>query len=156
MKHHVDCFCDFCCGQSKNDTGCECLDCNPNQFPNNLKENKEMAMPNPSQRQRGKLPKPARDESGYSPFLKVEDLAKKGTTSITLQGGSRQAHSKFGEQIIVPIKLGNKKYDWAVNLTSGNYVRLYNRFGDDDKKWVGKVKVQVAENLDKKYIQVTD
>jgi len=77
-------------------------------------------------------------------FLKASDIGKAGaraTLTILAKPEARIVASKFGEQIILPVKLGPKRYDWGFGMNSGNHKRLHARF--KGKAPAGKVRVEV-------------
>lgn len=143
--HHAECFCGWCRGDSGRARPCECKAC-ANQL--DLGE-QTMPMPKPGS---GKLPAP---QTVNTPFLKVSDLKKKGPNSLKLTGRVRTGlHSEFGEQIAVDVIFNGDPYTLAVKLASGNYARLFSRFGDEEKNWRGTVTVEVKKHLGKDYIAV--
>jgi hypothetical protein len=105
------------------------------------------------------IPAPTNDNgSGSStPFLKPMHVSKKGFTTLTLLGKPVPVNeSQYGQQLLVPIKIGAKEYTFAIKVDSGNHARLYRKFGSNEKKWKGPVKVQLAEHMGNQYIQVAD
>jgi hypothetical protein len=100
------------------------------------------------------LPPPANTRGELAPFLKAKDLPKKGFAQITLLGGWRKSNSQFGEGIEVPCTLGGKRYTWTIKFDSGNYSRLYERFGNEE--WKGVVKVERKEYLGREYVAIVD
>lgn len=101
------------------------------------------------------IPKPTSNEEG-GPFLKTMHISQKGKTKLLLVGPASLAQGQYGEQILIPAKIGKKEYTFAVTVDSGNHSRLYARFGNNERKWKGVIQVQIAEHLDKQYIQVAD
>jgi hypothetical protein len=91
-----------------------------------------------------------------TPFLKAQDIAEKGITELTLLGAGRQSTSRFGKGIDVACKLANKEYTWTVKFQTGNYRRLYDRFGSDVTKWKGIVNVERKEYLGREYVAVVE
>ena len=100
------------------------------------------------------LPPPTSKSMELAPFLKVTDIAKQGVTQITLLGDMRKSTSRFGEGIEVACTVGDKRYTWTIKFESGNYSRLYERFGT--KNWKGVVKVERKEYMSREYIAVVD
>ena len=100
------------------------------------------------------LPPPTNMRAELAPFLKAKDLPKKGVAQITLLGGWRKSNSQFGEGIEVPCTLGGKRYTWTIKFDSGNYSRLYERFGN--REWKAVVKVERKEYLGREYVAVAD
>jgi hypothetical protein len=100
------------------------------------------------------LPPPPYKNTEITPFLKPTDIAEKGITEITLTGDMRKSTSRFGEGIDVACTLGDKRYMWTIKFDSGNYSRLYERFGT--KPWKGIVKVERKEYMGHEYIAVVD
>ena len=62
---------------------------------------------------RGSRPRGHAD--GQRPFLKA-DCLKKGQkeATITIDGPPRRMTGQYGPQIIIPVQLAGKPYDWAV------------------------------------------
>jgi hypothetical protein len=103
------------------------------------------------------LPPPtASTNDQLAPFLKVKDIAEKAITKITLLGATRESNSQFGKGIDVACKVGSKQYVWTVKYDSGNYRRLFDRFGSDAENWKGVVKVERKEHMGREYIAVVD
>jgi hypothetical protein len=105
------------------------------------------------------IPKPTNDNvNGVgAPFLKAMHVSKKGLTTITLLGKEVVvSDGQYGPQMKVPVKIGSKEYIWAIKVDSGNHSRLYKKFGSNEKKWKGPVRVQLAEHMGNEYIQVAD
>lgn len=104
------------------------------------------------------IPKPKGNSGGEGsvPFLKAAQLGKSGRGKLTLLGEARQQKGTFGEQLIVAVKLGAKRYDWAFGLNSGNHTRLFKRFGSNPKKWKGAIRVERKEFNGNDYVAVTD
>jgi hypothetical protein len=100
------------------------------------------------------LPPPTSKREELTPFLKPKDIPKKGIAQIAFLGGWRKSNSQFGEGIEVPCTLGNKRYTWTIKFDSGNYSRLYERFGNEE--WKGIVKVERKEYLGREYVAVAD
>jgi hypothetical protein len=100
------------------------------------------------------LPPPATKSMELAPFLKVTDIATKGITQITLLGDMRKSTSRFGEGIEVACTVGGKRYTWTIKFDSGNYSRLYERFGT--KNWKGVAKVERKEYMGHEYVAVVD
>lgn len=147
--HHQSCFCRYCRGETQRATPCECTKCAEQA------EGSTMALPAPKgdSHRRGPLPTP--DSAGQTPFLKADDIKKKGETILLLTGEVRELkNSQYGAQVAVAVELGGESYTWPVKIASPNYRKLFERFGADDAKWKGKVKVQRLVNLGKEYIAV--
>jgi hypothetical protein len=100
------------------------------------------------------LPPPTRKSNELAPFLKAIDIAREGITPITLLGDMRKSKSRFGEGIEVLCTVGGKRYTWTIKFDSGNYPRLYERFGS--KTWKGVVKVERKEHMGREYVAVVD
>ena len=80
----------------------------------------------------------------------------KGVTKITLLGATRESTSQFGKGIEVACKIGSLQFTWTIKYDSGNYSRLFNRFGSDAEKWKGLVNVERKEYLGHEYVAVVD
>lgn len=93
----------------------------------------------------GNIPAPSQDApSTFSPFLKAEHIGRKEGSKATLTlkpANVRIVDGNFGEQIIVPVELNGKNYDWAITMDSVNHRILFDRFGGNPKKWAGRVMV---------------
>lgn len=104
------------------------------------------------------IPKPTGGTSGsdFNPFIKPKDIGK-GVVTVMLQGGARMHDGNFGPQIIVPVKVKGKVFDWSFGLNSGNHNRLFKRFGQNENKWKGAVKVTIKKGLSgNPYIAIVD
>jgi hypothetical protein len=101
------------------------------------------------------LPPPtASIKDQLAPFLKPKDIAENGITEVTLLGDMRKSKSRFGEGIELACTVGGKLYTWTIKFDSGNYSRLYERFGT--KTWKGVVKVERKEYMGHDYVAVVD
>lgn len=104
------------------------------------------------------LPKPegatggGGDSASFAPFIKAKDIGKKEGDSATLTflGRAHLVDGNFGEQLVADVKHGNKEYGFGITLTSVNYRLLYERFGRNEKKWKGAVKVVLKRGASKK------
>ena len=101
------------------------------------------------------LPQPTVGTGGND-FLKVSDLPTNGNSNLTILGNVRKSNSKFGEGIELDVKLGNKTFTWTVKYASGNYTRLFSRFGKNISKWKGVINVTRGEYAGKEYVKVVD
>ena len=102
------------------------------------------------------LPQPEQGQDGdYNPWLTVEALGRSGKGSMTLLGNVRPSTSQFGKGIIVDVRLNGDDYSWTIKYSSGNYQRMFKRFGKDVKKWRGKVDVETKQYMGKDYIAVS-
>jgi len=102
------------------------------------------------------LPVPTTNGGGeLPPFLKAKDISARGITKITLLGDMRKSTSQFGEGIDLACKVDSKRYSWTVKYDSGNYRRLFERFGPKNE-WKGVVQVERKKYLGREYIAVTD
>ncbi len=111
-----------------------------------------MKLPEPEENLKplGKLPEP---EAGL-PFLKPADL-KNGKGELVIIGNLRRAPEGSFSDLLVDVRIGREQRVWGLRLKSGNYARLYQAFGADPKKWVGKkVKVEVGTHRGKEYVRV--
>lgn len=120
-----------------------------------------MKAPKPSGAPQGgrsltQAPAPNTSGGGGSSYLKAEHIAQRGTTALTFLGGAKSSTGQYGAGVDLPVVVGKKKYTFTVKFESGNYPRLYTRFGSNFAKWKGKVKVCVAQHLGKNYVQVVD
>jgi hypothetical protein len=103
------------------------------------------------------LPPPtASAKDQLAPFLKAKDIAENGITKITLLGAGQESNSQFGKGIDVACKIGNKAYTWTIKYQSGNYSRLFKRFGSEVENWKGVVKVERKEYMGNQYVAVVD
>jgi hypothetical protein len=100
------------------------------------------------------LPAPTRKSNELDPFLKAIDIAKEGITQITLLGDMRKSKSRFGEGIEVVCTVGKRRFTWTIKFDSGNYPRLYERFGP--KNWKGVVEVDRKQYMGREYVAVVD
>lgn len=104
------------------------------------------------------LPDPQASGGGdYAPYLKAKDIAKKGSTKITLTGDVRESSGKFGDGIDVGVKIGTKLFSLTIKFESGNYRRLIESQGKAIKKWKGKTITAVRDTyLGNEYVKFTD
>lgn len=95
--------------------------------------------------------------ASFAPFLKAAIIGRKVGASgvVVLNGEVRESTAQFSD-IIIACSVSGKKYDWGMKFDSGNYRRLFERFGSNFAKWKGKVKVAVDEYAGKQYVKVTD
>lgn len=102
------------------------------------------------------IPAPSENAAGeYNPFLKAADVGKLNESAVlVLMGKSRMADGGFGEQIVCETKYKGKVYDWPIKIDSVNHRLLFDRFGANPAKWVGKVKVEIKEFNRNNYIAV--
>jgi len=100
------------------------------------------------------LPAPTSKSMELAPFLKATDIAKDGTTKVMLLGDMRKSTSRFGEGIDLACSVGGKRYTLTIKFDSGNYSRLYERFGT--KSWKGIVSVERKEYMGHEYVAVVD
>lgn len=111
---------------------------------------KAEALPRPTAGQEvDAMPEP--EVQSGNPFIKATDIGK-GCT-LRLVGNLRASSSEFSD-FIVDVKKGNKDYALGLKVSSGNYARLFDRFGRNPKKWRGVIKVQPATHMGKKYVQI--
>lgn len=113
------------------------------------------ASKNSGGKQLSRLPDAQGGKGDFNPFLKADNIAARGMTTLTFLGNVRESSSQFSD-IIAEVQNGKKKYDFGIKFSSGNYPRLLARFGNNPAKWRGKVKVVRAEYLGKQYVQVVD
>lgn len=93
------------------------------------------------------------EPEGGGSFIKAKDIGKRATLKIV---GNARPGSGFSDYFI-DVKLGRKEFVFGLKKSSGNFRRLYDRFGSNPKKWVGKsISVIPAENMGKTYIQIQD
>ena len=116
-----------------------------------------MRMPKPDQQQAATKPRtgalPAPEGGSFNPFLKVKDLGKKRAGNIKILGVRDAPPDSFSE-IVIEVQVGTKKRDWGMKFSSGNYRRLFERFGANPRKWKGVVEVGVKEYAGKEYVAV--
>ncbi|HJR08446.1 MAG TPA: hypothetical protein VJ842_14385 [Pyrinomonadaceae bacterium] len=96
----------------------------------------------------GRIPAPSGDaQSSFSPFLKAETIGGEGdAASIKLVGDARLVDGAFGEQIVIPVKVNGKSFDWAIGVDSVNHRLLHERFGANSARWRGTVRVVIKES----------
>jgi len=90
-----------------------------------------------------KIPNPSAESQGgdFPDFLKPSHIGKKpgATAVVTLTGGEvRKTDGLYGDQLMVPVRLGKTEYDWSVKLDTPNHRYLVETFGNVPKKWKGK------------------
>jgi hypothetical protein len=103
------------------------------------------------------LPPPTANGRGeLAPFLKAKHIPKDGITKISMLGEGRESKSKFGEGVEVACKIESEQYSWTIKRDSGNYRRLFERFGEEIENWKGFVKVERKEYMGNEYIAVVD
>lgn len=95
------------------------------------------------------LPAPA--GGSFNPFLKPEVLGKKETGTLQILGVRDAPPDSFSE-IVIEVSFARKNYDWGMKFSSGNYRRLFEKFGANPKKWKGAITVGVKEYAGKKYV----
>jgi hypothetical protein len=118
-----------------------------------IKETKTMAQP--ENNSEFVLPKPVSSNGGnLAPFLKAEDLPNGKRAKLQILGPPRPGSSRYGEAIIVPVKLGNKEFAFSVKVVRRNYSTLFDKFGNDLTEWKGTVEVERANYKGKDYVKV--
>lgn len=101
----------------------------------------------------GGLPEPG-SGGDFDPFLKAEDIGKLGkTATIMVLGAPVETESEFSDAVM-PVKFKGKEYALGIKWDGGNYSRLYKRFGKNEKKWKGQVKVEVKHFKKNDYVAV--
>lgn len=84
------------------------------------------------------------ENSEFNAFLKADDIGKVGSEAkLVLTGETRVVDGNFGEQIVCEVKLGRETFDWGITVDSVNHRMLFDRFGNNPKKWKGVVPVTV-------------
>jgi len=111
-------------------------------------------LPNPNAKaatkaRSGSLPHP--EGGSFNPFLKPEALGRKGHGTLTILDVRDAPPDSFSE-IVIECSIGKKVYDWGMKFSSGNYRRLFERFGANPKKWKGSIEVGIKEYAGKKYV----
>jgi hypothetical protein len=104
-----------------------------------------------------KLPPP--EASGdFDPFLNSSHIGKGklgDTATLQFLGKCRlDEDNEFGPRLQCDVKLRGETYVYGVKLDGGSYGRLYRRFGNNPKKWKGKVEVEVKKHMGKLYVAV--
>jgi hypothetical protein len=89
-----------------------------------------------------------------APFLKSHDLPNGDRVKAKITSNARKSVSRFGAGVIVDVKIGNKKHALFVKFASGNYSRLFERFGKDASKWRGTLELERGNHLGKDYVKV--
>lgn len=90
----------------------------------------------------GKLPKP--EGGDFDPFLKAEVIGKLGTRAkITVLGPPEMTPDSEFSDMQMPVSFKGERYAMGLKVASGNYARLYKRFGENEKKWKGSVNVEI-------------
>lgn len=90
---------------------------------------------------------------GGGSFLKAAHIGKGASVKII---GNARPGTGFSDYFL-DVKLGKQEFVFGLKKTSGNFRRLFDRFGANPKKWEGKtIKVKPAENMGKTYVQVQD
>lgn len=110
------------------------------------KNRKRKPLERPTRRSAG-LPEPSGDApSSFQPFLKAEHIGKKvgsiGSLKIKPNSEPRMVDGNFGEQIVLPVILNGKQYDWAITVDSVNHRILFDRFGANPANWRGTLRVE--------------
>lgn len=114
-----------------------------------------MSLPNPNRRgtTRG-LPVPTNGGGDFAPFLKARDIGKLGkVATITVLGAPVESESEFSDMTL-PVKFKGAEYAFGLKTSGGNYARLYKRFGPNEKKWKGAVKVEIKNFKKHDYVAV--
>lgn len=119
-----------------------------------------MALPKPQGRQAamtrtkvGKLPEPTGGD--FDPFLKAEHIGKLGAkaTLKILSGPEETPNSEYSD-LQMAVEYKGQRYAMGLKLTTGNYPRLFRRFGDNPKNWKGKIDVEVKHHMANDYVAV--
>ena len=96
-------------------------------------------------------PKEGKTNGQFAPFLKREHIKGEKTTLLFL--GAREPGKQSFSDLYVDVKIGRETYTWGLKADSRNYSLLYKRFGSNEKKWTGPVKVVIAKD---KFINVAE
>src|SRR5579885_214114 len=117
-----------------------------------------MLLPAPSgkrSRSSGSLPEPGGDFGDYAPFLNAATIGKVGTRAkikITAEPDARE--TEFSD-VQLPVMFKGKEYSFGLKSDKPNYSRLFDRFGKNPKKWVGKTfEVEIKRHMKKDYVAV--
>ena len=97
------------------------------------------------------IPAPQSNGKGgsFAPFLKREHI--KGDKATLNFIGARIPNGKSFSDLYVDVKIGREAFTWGLKADSRNYAALFKRFGSNEKKWTGAVKVEIAQD---KFINV--
>lgn len=97
------------------------------------------------------IPAPQSNGKGgsFAPFLKREHI--KGDKATLNFLGARIPDGKSFSDLYVDVKIGREAFTWGLKADSRNYAALFKRFGSNEKKWTGSVKVEIAKD---KFINV--
>ena len=111
-------------------------------------------VPEPKQASR-QLPNPGEDN-----WLKVTDISPEGESTIVLTGKNAIGMSQFGGPCAnCEVRIGKVLKTWTVvffrdGIPTGNYKRLYKKFGDDLNAWKGTIRVEKKVNMGRDYVAV--
>jgi hypothetical protein len=112
-------------------------------------------MARPQKNAKTSLPNPESSNGGdLAPFLKAEDLPNSKHVTLQILGDARPSSSRFGDGIILDVKLGSKEYAFFAKYRSKNYSTLFDKFGNDPTEWKGTVEVERGNYLGKDYVKV--
>lgn len=116
-----------------------------------------MALPNPrkrgtNSRGSGTLPDPTGGD--FDPFFNAGVVGKLGAKGVMDVLGAPEENKTEFSDMQMPVKYKGAKYSMGLKVASGNYARLFARFGNDPKKWRGKVNVEVKHFKANDYVAV--
>ncbi len=102
-----------------------------------------------------KLPNPkGGNGKDLAPFLKSQDLPNK-PIKAEITGNARVGSSRFGDGVILDVKIGKKTYALFLKFTSKKTTqKLFERFGKDVSKWRGTCELERGNHLGKDYVKL--
>ena len=107
---------------------------------------------------RGGVLPPPETSGDFDPFLKPEHIGngKLGATGVIVLTGENEIdmQNEYGARLQCTVLVGRKRFVYGVKFESGSYGRLFRRFGNNPKKWKGKVNVEVLKHMKKLYVAV--
>lgn len=98
------------------------------------------------------LPEPSGGD--FDPFMNAAVIGKLGTkASIIVLGPPELNQTEFSD-MQMPVQYKGLKYSMGMKTSSGNYARLYAMFGKSEKKWRGKVNVEVKHFKNNDFVAI--
>lgn len=86
-----------------------------------------------------------RSERQFNPFLTPNDVEDGAVATIVGEGTIVNTQFR-NEALRIPVKIGDKTYEWTLNRTSQN--NLIDAFGEETANWVNKqVKINKTKML---------
>lgn len=117
--------------------GVECFDEAISYYLKILKGENDMSLPAPE-----KNPNNVRKD-----FLTAKHFNGHGSGTVLMIGAREPSPgSNSYSDVFIDVRVNGKEYTWGLKASSRNYAYLFDKFGKDEKRWKGSVKVTIAKD----------